>query len=208
MGFGLAGDETRACARDGSLCRVSLAYRPLCREASRCSIVNFKNKSHAVTADLVVPQAGAEGVIVAQGGVTGGWSLYAKQCKVKYCYNFYGLNRYYIESKAAIPEGQHQVRMEFAYDGGGLAKGGTVTLFLDGKEVGKGRVDMTEPLVFSADETCDVGNEYGSPVTPDYGTKKFTGEVNWVEIDVDEAAKDLDHLITAEERLKVAIAIQ
>jgi arylsulfatase len=172
------------------------------------SIVNFKNKSHAVTSELVVPKGGAEGVIIAQGGVTGGWSLYAKGGRLKYCYNFYGLNRYYAESRGAIPEGTHQVRMEFAYDGGGLAKGGNVTLFIDGKDVGKGRVEMTEPLVFSADETCDIGNEYGSPVTPDYAGKKFTGEVNWVEIDVDKAAGDVDHLITPEERLQLAIAIQ
>jgi arylsulfatase len=172
------------------------------------SIVNFKNKSHAVTADLVVPEKGAEGVIVAQGGVTGGWSLYAKGGKPKYCYNFYGLERYYIEGASAIPAGNHQLRMEFKYDGGGLAKGGTVTLFVDGTPVGKGRVEKTEPLVFSADETCDMGTEYGSPVTPDYSAKKFTGDVNWVEIDVDKAAADHDHLITPEERLKLAVAIQ
>ena len=174
------------------------------------SIVNFKNKSHAVTAEVVVPESGAEGVIIAQGGVTGGWSLYAKDGKPKYCYNFYGLHRYTVEGTAKIPAGTHQVRMEFAYDGGGLAKGGTVSLYVDGQKVGEGRVDQTEPLIFSADETCDVGFEAGSPVTYDYpkqGTK-FSGEVNWVEIDVDKAAENLDHLITPEERLRVAMAIQ
>jgi arylsulfatase len=99
--------------------------------------------------------------------------------------------------------------MEFKYDGGGLAKGGTVTLYVDGQKVGEGRVDQTEPLVFSADETCDVGNEFGSPVTPDYPpNKKFSGDVNWVEIDIDKDAEDLDHLISPEERLRVAMAIQ
>jgi hypothetical protein len=173
------------------------------------SIVNYKNKSHAVTAEVVVPPSGAEGVIVAVGGSIGGWSLYAKGGKPKYCYNFYGLNRYTIEGTAKIPAGTHQVRMEFKYDGGGIAKGGTVTLYVDGKKVGEGRVDQTEPFVFSADETLDVGNEFGSPVTPDYpARKKFGGEVNWVEIDVGKDAEDLDHLITAEERLRVAMAIQ
>lgn len=174
------------------------------------SVVSIKNKSHAVTAEVVVPESGAEGVIIAQGGVTGGWSLYAKDGKPKYCYNFYGLNRYTIEGTSKIPPGTHQVRMEFAYDGGGLAKGSSVTLYVDGKEVGEGRVDQTEPLIFSADETCDVGFEAGSPVTYDYpkqGTK-FSGEVNWVEIDVGKDAEDLDHLITPEERLRVAMAIQ
>ena len=177
---------------------------------SESSIVNFKNKSHAVTAEVVVPESGAEGVIIAQGGLTGGWSLYTKEGKPKYCYNFYGVNRYTIEGTAKIPAGTHQVRMEFAYDGGGLAKGGTATLYIDGQKVGEGRVDQTEPMVFSADETCDVGFEAGSPVTYDYPTKggKFSGEVNWVEIDVDKDAEDLDHLISPEERLRVAMAIQ
>jgi arylsulfatase len=177
---------------------------------SESSIVNFKNKSHAITAEVVVPESGAQGVIVAQGGITGGWSFYAKEGKPKYCYNFYGLHRYTIEGTATIPPGTHQVRVEFKYDGGGLAKGGTVTLYIDGNTVGEGRVDQTEPLIFSADETCDIAFEAGSPVTYDYPTHngKFSGEVNWVAIDVDKDAEDLDHLISAEERLKVAMALQ
>jgi len=177
---------------------------------SESSIVNFKNKSHAVTAEVEVPPSGAEGVIVAQGGLTGGWSFYAKEGKPKYCYNFYGLNRYTVEGTSAIPPGKHQVRMEFRYDGGGLGKGGTVTLFIAGKKVGEGRVDQTEPFIFSADETLDVGFEAGSPVTYDYPARgtKFSGEVNWVEIDVDKDAEDLDHLISPEERLRIAMAIQ
>ena len=174
------------------------------------SIVNFKNKSHAITAEVVVPASGAAGVIVAQGGLTGGWSLYTKAGKPKYCYNFYGVDHYTIEGTIPIPPGTHQVRMEFAYDGGGLAKGGTVTLYVDGQKVGEGRVDRTQPLVFSADETCDVGFEAGSPVTKDYPTAgdKFSGEVNWVQIDVGEDAEDLDHLISPEERFRVAMALQ
>ncbi len=100
--------------------------------------------------------------------------------------------------------------MEFAYDGGGLAKGGTVSLFIDGKKVGEGRVEMTQPFAFSADETADVGMEAGSPVTPDYGPKDnaFNGEINWVEIDVDKAALDQDHILTGEERVRIAMACQ
>jgi len=172
------------------------------------SIVNYKNKSHAITAELVVPQSGAEGVIVAVGGSIGGWSLYAKKGKPKYCYNFYGLNRYYVEGSSTLPPGKHQLRMEFAYDGGGLAKGGQVTLYVDGKPAGKGRVEQTEPYVFSADETLDIGNETGSPVTDDYVTRNFTGEVNWVQIDVDKDAEDVDHFIKPEERLRLVMAIQ
>jgi arylsulfatase len=98
--------------------------------------------------------------------------------------------------------------MEFAYDGGGLGKGGGVTLYVDGKHAGTGRVEQSEALVFSADETCDIGNETGSPVTSDYSTRKFSGDVNWVEIDVGDAAGDVDHLIKPEERLAIAMAIQ
>jgi hypothetical protein len=90
--------------------------------------------------------------------------------------------------------------MEFAYDGGGLGKGGDVALFVDGKPAGKGRVKQTEYLVFSADETLDIGNETGSPVTKDYKTRRFNSEVNWVEIDVDKDAEDVDHYIKPEER--------
>jgi arylsulfatase A-like enzyme len=177
---------------------------------TEASIINFKNKSHAVTAEIVVPSSGAEGVIIAQGGLTGGWSFYAKEGRLKYCYNFFGLDRYYIEGTTKIPQDKHQVRVEFKYDGGGLGKGGTVTLFIDGKECGTGRVDQTEPMVFSADETCDVGNEYGSPVTYDYpkDDAKFSGEVNWVEIDLGKEVENLDHLISPEERLHLAVALQ
>lgn len=174
------------------------------------SIVNYKNKSHAVTAEVVVPSSGAEGVIIAVGGSIGGWSLYAKDGKLKYHYNFYGLDRYTVEGSSKIPPGSHQVRMEFKYDGGGLAKGGAVTLYVDGKKIGEGRVDQTEPMVFSADETCDVGFQAGSPSSPDYGPRgnRFSGEVNWVEIDIGKDAVTLDHLITPEQRLHLAMAIQ
>ena len=172
------------------------------------SVVMMKNTSFAVTAEVVVPDDPAEGVIMAQGGVTGGHSLYVKGGKPVYCYNFFGLERYYIEGTEPIPAGTHQVRMEFAYDGGGLGKGGTASLYIDGAPVGDGRIDQTEALFFSADETCDVGNEFGSPVTTDYATKKFTGEVNWVELDLGLADDDHNHLITPEERVRVAMAIQ
>ena len=174
------------------------------------SILSLMNKSFAITAEVVVPEAGAEGVIIAQGGITGGFSLYARGGKPKYCYNFLGMKYFFVEGTQAIPAGKHQVRMEFAYDGGGLAKGGAVSLYIDGQKVGEGRVEMTQPFAFSADETVDVGMEAGSPVSPDYGPKgnAFNGQVNWVELDVDKAALDADHILTGAERFKVAMALQ
>jgi arylsulfatase len=174
------------------------------------SLLNIKNKSHAVTAEIVVPETGAEGVVLAQGGAFGGWSLYAKDGRPTYCYNLLGLQRFKTEADAAIPPGTHQVRMEFRYDGGGPGKGGAVTLFLDGNQVGEGRVEATVPLIFSADETADVGRDTASPVSDDYEGESsvFTGTVNWVQIDLGEDAEDADHLITPEERLGVAMARQ
>ena len=112
---------------------------------------------------MVVPKSGAKAVIIAQGGAFGGWSLYAKDGKLKYCYNLLAIKLFYAESNKAIPSGQHQVRMEFKYDGGGLAKGGTASLYLDGTKIGEGRVETTLPMVFSLDETCGCrqGNRLG-----------------------------------------------
>ena len=172
------------------------------------SVVPLKNKSHSVTAAVVVPTSGAEGVISAQGGATGGWSLYAKNGKLKDCYNLLGVKYWFAESTKPIPTGKHQVRMEFTYDGGGLAKGGNVALYVDGTKDGEARVDMTAPMVFSCDETCDVGMEGGSSVSTDYGphANEFSGEVNWVQIDLE--TDDHDHLITPEERFRVVMARQ
>ena len=110
---------------------------------SEACVLNLKNKSHSVTANVVVPDSGASGVIITQGGGVGGWALYAHDRKLKYCYNFFGIEHFVVTADKAIPAGEHQVRMEFAYDGGGLAKGGTVTLYYDGEAVGSGRVERT-----------------------------------------------------------------
>ena len=177
---------------------------------SENSVIVIKNKSHAVTANITVPDRGAEGVIISQGGAFAGWSLYVKDSTPKYCYNTLGLTLSTITSDRALTPGDHQVRMEFAYDGGGLAKGGTVTLYIDGDKAGEGRVEATVPMVFSGDETTDVGKDTGTGVSPDYttGDNNFTGRVHWVQIDIDDKAENLDHLITPEERLRVAMARQ
>ena len=174
------------------------------------SVLVLKNKSHAVTAEIDVPSEGARGVIVAQGGAFGGWSLYAHDGTLTYCYNFFGLQRFRIAADRVLPVGRHQARMEFAYDGGGLGKGGTVRLFVDGEQVGEGRVDATQPMIFSTDETTDVGSDGGTPVSDDYGPRdsRFNGRVHWVQLDIDAAAEDLDHLISPEERFRIAMARQ
>jgi arylsulfatase len=177
---------------------------------SENSVVPLKNKSHAVTAQIEVPESGVGGVIVAQGGAFGGWTLYAHEGKPAYCYNLFGLQQFKVYGESAIPAGEHQVRVEFSYDGGGLGKGGDVALFLDGEKVGEGRIDATVPMAFSADETTDIGSDSATPVSDDVpaGETEFTGRVKWVEIDLGDDAADADHLITPEERLRVAMARQ
>jgi hypothetical protein len=100
--------------------------------------------------------------------------------------------------------------MEFAYDGGGIGKGGTVSLYVDGEQVGEGRVERTHAFFFSMDETADIGSDAGAPVSEDYGPRDnhFNGKVNWVQIDIDAAAQDVDHLIHSEERFQLAMAKQ
>jgi len=174
-------------------------------------VLNLKNKSHSVTAELVVPDdKPANGVIISQGANIGGWSLYAKDGKLKYCYNLGGLKSFFVESDQAIPSGTRQVRMEFAYDGGGLAKGGDVTLYIDGAEVGKGRVDATLAMVFSADDGCDVGVDNGAPVSSDYGPtgNAFNGTVRGVQLAIDKAADAAEHKVSPEKAFELAMARQ
>jgi arylsulfatase len=177
---------------------------------SENSVINIKNKSHSVTAEIVVPPTGAEGVIIAQGGNVGGWSLYAKGGKLKYCYNLLGIQQFYAESGDPLPPGEHQVRMEFAYAGGGLGKGGTASLYVDGKKVGEGTVAATAAMIFSADDGCDVGVDTGSPVSPDYGARgnEFSGHVKGVQLAIAKDAESLDHLVTPEDAVRIAMARQ
>jgi arylsulfatase len=175
---------------------------------SENSVLVTKNKSHSVTASILVPEGGAEGVLIAQGGAFGGWALYMHGGRPKYCYNLFGVARFHAEGESVLEPGPHQVRMEFAYDGGGLGKGGTVSLYVDGDKAGEGRVGNTQPVIFSADETADIGRDTGTGVSDDYTAERsrFNGEIDWVQIDV--GGEDADHLISPEERLRVAMARQ
>ncbi len=178
---------------------------------SENSVVNIKNKSHAVTGEIVVPEGGASGTIVAQGGRFGGWTTYlTTDGRPAYCYNLFGLQMFKAVGDEPVAVGEHQVRMEFDYDGGGPGQGGTVTLYVDGNQVAVGRVDNTVPGVFSADETTDVGTDTATGVTDDLDKSNvgFTGKVNWVQIDLGDAAQDFDHMVTADERYRIAMARQ
>ena len=175
---------------------------------SENSVVSIKNKSFSVTAAVSIPAAGASGVIIAQGGRFGGWAVHVKDGRAVFTYNVLGIHSFAVEADVPVPAGERQVRMEFAYDGGGLAKGGDVTLYYDGTAVGTGRVGMTQPMVFSADETTDIGYESGTTVSPDYtaATSRFTGKIHWVQIDLGD--DNHDHVIDPEERMRIAMARQ
>ena len=189
--------------------KTQLLFGGMGRLGENC-VINIKNKSHSVTAEIVVPETGAEGVIISQGANIGGWSLYAKDGKLKYCYNWGGFKLFFVEGATPIPPGEHQVRMEFTYTGGGLGKGGTVALFTDGKKVGAGEVGATLAMVFSADDGCDVGVDSGAPVSPDYGPldNAFNGTVKGVALAIAEAAQSVDHLVKSEDIIAIAMARQ
>ena len=129
-----------------------------------------------------------------------GVQIFAKAGRAKFAYNFFGLQTFTTDASQLILAGKHQVRMEFAYDGGGLAKGGKVSLYYDGKKVGEGRVERTVPMLFSEDETTDVGRDTATPVSSDYTRKTsvFNREINWVQINL--GKDDHDHIITPERR--------
>jgi arylsulfatase A-like enzyme len=175
---------------------------------SENSVLSIKNRSFSVTADVELGDSPADGVLIAQGGRFGGWAFYTKKGKAKFVYNVLGIHEFATEAETPVSAGHHQLRIEFSYDGGGLAKGGQVTLYCDGEQVGAGRVEMTQPMIFSADETTDVGYESGTTVTADYtaATSRFTGRINWVQINL--GKDDNDHFIDPQERLRIAMARQ
>ena len=189
--------------------KSQLLVRGMGRLLENC-VLNLKNKSHSVTAEIVVPEGSAEGVIVSQGANIGGWSLYAKNGKLKYCYNWGGFKHFFVESASALPAGQHQVRMEFDYAGGGPGKGGKATLFVDGKKVGEGDVGATLAMIFSADDGADVGEDSGAPVSPDYGPvgNHFNGEVKGVLLSILDDPDNSGHLVKPEDAIRAALGRQ
>ena len=150
------------------------------------AFINVKNQSVTITADVDVPAGGANGVILAQGGRFGGWSLYVKDGKPAYTYNWVGLQQYTTNSTERLAPGKARVKLEFAYDGNGRGKGGTTTIYVNDKKVGSGRVENTNANIFSADDAADVGVDEGTNVSSAYEQhgNKFTGRIEKVQIDV------------------------
>jgi arylsulfatase A-like enzyme len=148
---------------------------------------NVKNRSKTITAEIEVPASGGNGTVIAQGGRFGGWSLYVKDGMPGYDYNFLGLQRTTIASTKKLGAGKAEVRFQFDYDGGGPAKGGMGTLFVNGEKVAEGRIPATQPGLFSADETADVGIDLGTPVVEAIGSEaksRFNGRIPRVTVEV------------------------
>jgi len=190
--------------------RTSLTVHQGMTGMSENIFIDLKNKSHTITAEVEIPKQGANGALLAQGGRFGGWSLYIKDGKPTYTYNWLGLERYTVSAKQALPAGKATIRFEFAYDGGGLGRGGTGTLFVNGKKVAAGRIEKTQFAIFSVDDAADVGADEGTPVTESYKVPfKFTGTIASVTIDLkDVKAAEHEETEHAQKtaRLKKALA--
>jgi arylsulfatase A-like enzyme len=190
--------------------RKTLTVYPGMTGMSENTFINTKNQSHSITADVVVPKDGAEGVLLAQGGRFGGWSLYVKDGKPVYTYNWLGLKRYDIASKTKLAPGKNTIRFDFAYDGGGAGKGGLGAIIVNGQKVAKGRIDQTLCCLLSLDETADVGRNDGTPVTENYKVPfAFNGTIDKVTIDLgetSEAERAASDLVRRENRAKKALA--
>ncbi len=166
--------------------RTSLTLSAGMDSMSENVFINVKNRSLSITADVEIPEGGANGVILAQGGRFGGWSFYLKDGKPSYAYSFIGLEEYKVTAAKPVASGKATIRMNFDYDGGGLGKGGTATLLVNGAKVAEGRIERTQPAIFSADETAGVGVDDATPVSNDYKERDnaFTGTIQKVTIEV------------------------
>ena len=153
------------------------------------TFLNVKNNSVEIVANVSL-KGNDKGIILCQGGKFGGWALYMNDGKPAYVYNYFGLEYFTIEAPSAIKNSKAEIKLEFAYDGDGAGKGGMATLFVDGKQVAEGRVEKTQPAVFSADETADVGRDDATQVADkvfeNVNESDFTGHVDKVKISIPE----------------------
>jgi len=160
------------------------------------STPDLKNKSYVISADVEIPRGGANGVLATQGGRFGGWGMLVLDGKPMFVHALSNQkqHKYRISSPQTLAPGKHTIRFEFAYDGGGIGKGGIGTLLVDGKRVAQGRIEQTVRARFSLDETFDVGADTGTPVIEDYVNRmpfKFTGKLEKLTIDLKPVAPSM-----------------
>jgi arylsulfatase A-like enzyme len=182
--------------------RRDFTYYPGMIRITEGSAPDIKNKSFTITADVEIPENGAEGVLATQGGRFGGWGLLLLEGKPLFAYTATNQPeyRYRIQSDDKMVPGPHTIVFDFKYDGGGIGKGGTGTITIDGKEVAEGRIEHTIPFRISLDETFDVGMDTGTPVIDDYEGRMpfaFTGTLKNVKIHLG------DEKLTSEEQMEI-----
>jgi hypothetical protein len=168
--------------------RSSLALAGGMMGMSENTFINIKNRSKVISATVEIPEGTqGNGILIAQGGRFGGWALYVINGTLAYDYNFLGMERYTVSSSEKLKPGIHDIKFDFAYDGGGIGKGGMGTLFIDGKQVGQGRIERTQSGIFSADETADIGIDLATPVVERIGAEhksKFNGSIPKLVVEV------------------------
>jgi arylsulfatase len=166
--------------------RTSLTVYPGMVGMTENAFINVKNRSYTITAPVEVPDAHANGVIIAQAGAFGGWVLYMKNGKINHEYNFFGVERTNIAGPTPLSAGKHEIKYEFIIDAPKPGSGGKSILYVDGQQVAVGHIPKTQPFAFSADEGTDVGMDGETAVSNDYkqGDNKFTGKMQKVTIDV------------------------
>ena len=175
--------------------RTTMTFYPGMTHLMEMTVLNVKNRSHTITAEVEIPEEGANGVIIAQGGRFAGWSLYVKDGAAKYVHNFFDQEYNYVGAEKKLPTGTVNIRYHFDFDGGEPGAGGVGTIHVNEKVVAEGRINKTVPFIFAADETLDVGVDGAAPVTDDYPegeANQFTGVINWVRIDLED--DDVSHL--------------
>ena len=188
--------------------RTSLTLRPGMTHLMENTVLNIKNKTYAVTASLDIPEEGGEGVVIAQGGRFAGWSLYVKNGKPTYCYNWLNSERFYVKAEEPLSPGPVTLKFSFDYDGGKPGAGGTGTLSVNGKEIASSRIERTVPLAFDLNDGMEVGMDLGSKVTDDYpdGSSPFNGKIDWVRIDV--GGDDQSHKVSEEQQYHMRMGKQ
>ena len=186
--------------------RKTMTFYPGMTHLMEMTVLNTKNRSHTVTAEVEVSPGKTDGTIIAQGGAFAGWTLYVKDGIFTYAYNWFGMEFYLVEAAEKLPTGRVNIRYHFKFDGGEPGAGGKGTLYINDKKVGEGRIDKTVPFVFAADETLDLGCDLASAVTEDAPKGEYQGKLHWVRIDLEE--DDVSHLEPEEQKYSRIIAKQ
>ncbi len=189
--------------------RKTMTFYPGMDAFMENTVLNIKNRSHTITAEIEIKDGESDGVIIAQGGRFAGWSLYVKEGRVKYVHNYLDMEHYYVEAEEKLPDGKVNIRYHFNFDGGKPGAGGTGTIHYNNRKVGEGRIKKTVPFGFSGDETLDIGHDLATPVTDDYpeGKKnKFQGKIYWVRLDLED--DDVSHLEAEENKYHRIMARQ